>query len=572
MENGTAYTHNLIDAPQHHCIDASLPDVTSLPTSRILFNLLDTKNVGLVPLSEIERRWKADAVPNLPGVLEALRTASPAGGMISYETFDWSLRFALARVQRKKNEMRYREMCRHNPAMYMQSSVEGRVYQRRPNQVNNEQAFRPSNQTNDEVAKNRAETLARLKQENNEMLMRLANANVQIPSASPLATDRQVTTIEAKGHRSRTKSGPVFTSKIMATLKRGTQKQSIEKKGSDVWSRAAAPSKPLYSSSSSGRGSATPPPTGGEEGASCRLFIDVDAPGCCSKPISLKRKTYIGLKGVPRLGDSPAQLKTSTPDSRSKNHSNRSSDATLRFVNGDKSEEVSPITKLDVDQRRGGVRKGLQPQKQVQQVQQAKQVVTRRMTRPKSTDPDSLQGHLRNSVEINGEMKSKRITKRHNPRRHTLSNDIDIIQLGLIRKLDREVGVLQQSIEALGDVSERLHHRLADVMTHTRHHADKQANAAVENFQLSDEKRLNMLLSVVGDLTLMSRDLLYPDATDILSKCKVVQKEDNWKLVELLEEKSAKIKSLEQEKAILIQEMFKLKSPSKLEDDTSIFI
>ena len=122
----------------------------------------------------------------------------------------------------------------------------------------------------------------------------------------------------------------------MATLKRGTQKQSIEKKGSDVWSRAAAPSKPLYSSSSSGRGSATPPPTGGEEGASCRLFIDVDAPGCCSKPISLKRKTYIGLKGVPRFGDSPAQLKTSTPDSRSKNHSNRSSDATLRFVNGDK--------------------------------------------------------------------------------------------------------------------------------------------------------------------------------------------------------------------------------------------
>jgi len=109
-------------------------------------------------------------------------------------------------------------------------------------------------------------------------------------------------------------------------------------------------------------------------------------------------------------------------------------------------------------------------------------------------------------------------------------------------------------------------------MTHTRYHADKQANAAVENFQLSDEKRLNMLLSVVGDLTLMSRDLLYPDATDILSKCKVVQKEDNWKLVELLEEKSAKIKSLEQEKAILIQEMFKLKSPSKLEDDTSIFI
>ena len=42
MENGTAYTHNLIDAPQHHCIDASLPDVTSLPTSRILFNLLDS--------------------------------------------------------------------------------------------------------------------------------------------------------------------------------------------------------------------------------------------------------------------------------------------------------------------------------------------------------------------------------------------------------------------------------------------------------------------------------------------------------------------------------------------------
>lgn len=66
-----------------------------------LFNILDEAGTGFVPLVEIERRWREDAVPNLPGVLDALRTVAPRSGMLSFENFVYGLRTALARVRKK---------------------------------------------------------------------------------------------------------------------------------------------------------------------------------------------------------------------------------------------------------------------------------------------------------------------------------------------------------------------------------------------------------------------------------------------------------------------------------------
>ena len=92
--------HTQMAPPASTAAAAAAP--TSTTTSQVLFSLLDRKRTGLVPLQEIERRWRVDAVPNLPGVLDALRAAAPGDGLISYEMFDWSLRVSLARVQRMK--------------------------------------------------------------------------------------------------------------------------------------------------------------------------------------------------------------------------------------------------------------------------------------------------------------------------------------------------------------------------------------------------------------------------------------------------------------------------------------
>nr|CAB3262571.1 uncharacterized protein LOC100180449 [Phallusia mammillata] len=74
---------------------------------KTLFNILDDAGVGLVPLTEIERRWRDDAVPNLPGVLDCLRSVAPSDGLLSFETFVWGLRTALARARqcRERNSV-----------------------------------------------------------------------------------------------------------------------------------------------------------------------------------------------------------------------------------------------------------------------------------------------------------------------------------------------------------------------------------------------------------------------------------------------------------------------------------
>ena len=70
-----------------------------LISMRKLFDILDTRNVGLVRMSEIERQWREDAVPNLPGVLDSLRSIAPEDGLINFETFVWGLKIALAKAR-----------------------------------------------------------------------------------------------------------------------------------------------------------------------------------------------------------------------------------------------------------------------------------------------------------------------------------------------------------------------------------------------------------------------------------------------------------------------------------------
>ena len=71
-----------------------------LVSMRNLFDILDEKNTGLVSLSEIEGRWRDEAVPNLPGVLDSLRSITPADEMLNYETFVWGIKLALVRARK----------------------------------------------------------------------------------------------------------------------------------------------------------------------------------------------------------------------------------------------------------------------------------------------------------------------------------------------------------------------------------------------------------------------------------------------------------------------------------------
>ena len=79
-------------------LTSSLPE-NFLLSMRKLFDLLDVKSVGVVPLSKIELQWRDEAVPNLPGVLDTLRKIAPANGMLNFETFVWGLKIALARAR-----------------------------------------------------------------------------------------------------------------------------------------------------------------------------------------------------------------------------------------------------------------------------------------------------------------------------------------------------------------------------------------------------------------------------------------------------------------------------------------
>ncbi|XP_039272712.2 uncharacterized protein LOC120346977 isoform X1 [Styela clava] len=90
----------------------SMPDhknsIQGLPkqfvkSMRTLFDMLDDSNTGAVPLAEIERRWRDDAVPNLPGVLSALKDIAPPEQLLTFDTFVCGLRLALSRA--RKNEV-----------------------------------------------------------------------------------------------------------------------------------------------------------------------------------------------------------------------------------------------------------------------------------------------------------------------------------------------------------------------------------------------------------------------------------------------------------------------------------
>lgn len=66
---------------------------------RTLFDMMDDTSSGRVAFSEIERRWRDDAVPNLPGVLEALRIVAPNEQLLTFEDFVNGLSLALRRVR-----------------------------------------------------------------------------------------------------------------------------------------------------------------------------------------------------------------------------------------------------------------------------------------------------------------------------------------------------------------------------------------------------------------------------------------------------------------------------------------
>ena len=69
---------------------------------KTLFNILDDSKTGYVSLSDIERRWRSDAVPNLPGVLECLRIVAPPDGFLSFNYFVTGLKLALCRARQTK--------------------------------------------------------------------------------------------------------------------------------------------------------------------------------------------------------------------------------------------------------------------------------------------------------------------------------------------------------------------------------------------------------------------------------------------------------------------------------------
>ncbi|KAM4876508.1 suppressor APC domain-containing protein 2 [Thomomys bottae] len=67
-----------------------------LQSLRTLFDILDDRRRGCVPLREIEARWRgADARELPPGVLEGLRRQAPASGLLTFERFVAGLRAAL---------------------------------------------------------------------------------------------------------------------------------------------------------------------------------------------------------------------------------------------------------------------------------------------------------------------------------------------------------------------------------------------------------------------------------------------------------------------------------------------
>ena len=106
----------MTDVDMHRCGQLSMPGhshqygisaVTGLPeqfvqSMRSLYDILDRDGKGLVPLSEIERQWSDDAVPNLPGALDSLRSIAPQNRMLTFEAFVWGVKASLFRARRLK--------------------------------------------------------------------------------------------------------------------------------------------------------------------------------------------------------------------------------------------------------------------------------------------------------------------------------------------------------------------------------------------------------------------------------------------------------------------------------------
>ena len=67
----------------------------SVPSSKLLFDMLDEYRTGSVPLRKIQEKWRNESVPNLPGVLECLKELSPPDRMITFEVDFYKLNFKL---------------------------------------------------------------------------------------------------------------------------------------------------------------------------------------------------------------------------------------------------------------------------------------------------------------------------------------------------------------------------------------------------------------------------------------------------------------------------------------------
>ena len=74
-----------------------------LESVKALFENLDEQHTGLVHISDIKRRWRDNAIPNLPGVYDSFRFVAPADGLLNFDTF--VLGFKTAVKRREKNRI-----------------------------------------------------------------------------------------------------------------------------------------------------------------------------------------------------------------------------------------------------------------------------------------------------------------------------------------------------------------------------------------------------------------------------------------------------------------------------------
>lgn len=88
---------------QSRDVSSSLPK-PFVQSMRILFDIMDDKQVGVVKFSEIEQRWnKDDNKPLSKGLLDCLRNVTTASGDLTFERFCAGLKICLLKNESEKS-------------------------------------------------------------------------------------------------------------------------------------------------------------------------------------------------------------------------------------------------------------------------------------------------------------------------------------------------------------------------------------------------------------------------------------------------------------------------------------